>query len=234
MWCIISKPMLNSKLKCKLHRMEVQARKNRFRVSRDMNEYPIRGALLILLFKVFFYFVVVVAVLLYFVCFLATRFAKLAIRFSHSLVNGDGCMRYEYEAIEMRFDLQILVGCALFSHCSPAPRIYISRQNLFASVWLFTDSMHPIVCNRVHKHLVCILTQTILCILHSTLQSGHIALLSLSSATSCLLARSSHSNVNKNPLQHEENVLCNAVELHEIGKFVCRYKNSALVFKIIR
>lgn len=233
MWCIISKPMLNSKLKCKLHRMEVQARKNRFRVSRDMNEYPIRGALLILLFKVFFYFVVV-AVLLYFVCFLATRFAKLAIRFSHSLVNGDGCMRYEYEAIEMRFDLQILVGCALFSHCSPAPRIYISRQNLFASVWLFTDSMHPIECNRVHKHLVCILTQTILCILHSTLQSGHIALLSLSSATSCLLAGSSHSNVNKNPLQHEENVLCNAVELHEIGKFVCRYKNSALVFRIIR
>lgn len=42
------------------------------------------------------------------------------------------------------------------------------------------------------------------------------------------------SNVNKNPLQHEENVLCNAVELHEIGKFVCRYKNSALVFRIIR
>lgn len=75
MWCIISKPMLNSKLKCKLHRMEVQARKNRFRVSRDMNEYPIRGALLILLFKVFFYFVVV-AVLHIFCMLFSNTFRK--------------------------------------------------------------------------------------------------------------------------------------------------------------
>lgn len=172
---IISKPKLNEKLKCKMHWMEVQVRKNRFRVSRDMNDYPIRGlcsfyyskCFSILLFSFFFCF-----------HFLRIHFSNNTfLRNSQSGFstfngwNGDGCMRYEYDPIEMRLIYQFCVWLrCLFAlaYISIRDRIYLPSFD-FSTIFDASNRVQPST-----QHLVCILTQTILCMhQHSTLQSGH-------------------------------------------------------------